>query len=108
QMFFHNDSFYRFCDCCRAAGITVPIIPGLKPITSARQIDLLPRSFHIDIPQELVSRLRQTTNADEAYRVGIEWSIMQSRDLLAHGVPAIHYYTMSKTDNVREIVSTVF
>ena len=108
QMFFDNDSFYQFTDRCRAAGITVPIIPGLKPISSARQTDLLPRSFHIDIPQELVNMLKQTRSADDAYRVGIEWSIRQSRDLLNHGVPAIHYYTMSKTDNVREIVKAVF
>ena len=107
-MFFNNDSFYQFSGRCRAAGITVPIIPGLKPISSARQTDLLPRSFHIDIPQELVSKLRQARTADDAYRVGIEWSIQQSRDLLNHGVPAIHYYTMSKTDNVREIVKAVF
>jgi methylenetetrahydrofolate reductase (NADPH) len=108
QMFFDNASFYQFADRCRAAGINIPIIPGLKPISSARQTDLLPRSFHIDIPQELVNRLRQARTADDAYRVGIDWSIQQSQDLLNHGVPAIHYYTMSKTDNVREIVKAVF
>ena len=108
QMFFSNDSFYRFVDKCREAGITVPIIPGLKPVSAARQIDLLPRSFHIDIPQELVSALRQTKTAEDAYQVGIDWCVMQSRDLLSHGVPAIHYYTMAKTDNVRKIVKAVF
>lgn len=108
QMFFDNDSYYRFVERCRAAGITVPIVPGLKPISSQRQIDLLPRSFHIDIPQELVAMLSEAKGADGAYQVGIEWSIRQSRDLLAHGVPAIHYYTMAKTDNVRKIVKAVF
>lgn len=108
QMFFDNEQFYRFVDRCREAGITVPIIPGLKPISSLRQIDLLPRSFHIDIPQELVSQLRQAKAAEDAYQTGIAWSIAQSRDLLNHGVPAIHYYTMAKTDNVRQIVSSVF
>ena len=108
QMFFSNDSFYRFVDKCREAGITVPIIPGLKPVSAARQIDLLPRSFHIDIPQELVSALRQTKTAEDAYQVGIDWCVMQSRDRLSHGVPAIHYYTMAKTDNVRQIVKAVF
>ena len=108
RMFFSNDSFYRFVDKCREAGITVPIIPGLKPVSAARQIDLLPRSFHIDIPQELVSALRQTKTAEDAYQVGIDWCVMQSRDLLSHGVPAIHYYTMAKTDNVRQIVKAVF
>ncbi|MBQ7511184.1 MAG: methylenetetrahydrofolate reductase [Prevotella sp.] len=108
QMFFDNGRFYDFVGRCRAAGITVPIIPGLKPISSQRQIDLLPRSFHIDIPQELVGQLQKAHTAEEAYQVGIEWGIRQSRDLLEHGVEAIHYYTMAKTDNVRKIVGSVF
>ena len=108
QMFFENDSFYRFVDRARSAGITVPIIPGLKPISAQRQVDLLPRAFHIDIPQQLVSLMAKATTPDDAYRAGIEWTIAQSRDLLAHGVPAIHYYTMAKTDNVCQIVKAVF
>ena len=108
QMFFDNDRFFRFADQCREAGITVPIIPGLKPMSSSRQIDLLPRSFHIDIPQELVAMMQKTKTADEAYQAGIEWAIGQSRELLEHGVPAIHYYTMAKPDNVCQIVKEVF
>ncbi len=108
QMFFDNSQYFRFVDTLRNAGITVPVIPGLKPISSQRQIELLPRSFHIDIPQALVSQLDHAKNADEAYQIGIEWAIEQSRDLLAHGAPAIHYYTMAKTDNVRKIVKAVF
>ena len=108
QMFFDNQQYFRFVDRCREAGITVPIIPGLKPLASARQIDLLPRTFHIDLPQELVVLMQQTRTADEAYHAGIEWAICQSRELLAHGAPAIHYYTMAKTDNVCEIVRAVF
>lgn len=106
QMFFDNSQFYRFVDRLRQAGITVPVIPGLKPISSLRQISFLPRAFHIDIPQELVSRLNKTP--DNAYQVGIEWAIAQSNDLLAHGAPAIHYYTMAKPDNVCQIVREVF
>ena len=108
QMFFDNNSYFSFVDRLRQAGITVPVIPGLKPISSQRQIDLLPRSFHIDIPQALVSELRQAKTADAAYQIGIEWAIQQSRDLLAHGAPAIHYYTMAKSDNVCKIVKAVF
>ncbi len=108
QMFFDNDCYFRFVDRLREAGITVPVIPGLKPISSHRQIDLLPRSFHIDIPQPLVSELSKAKSADAAYQVGIEWAVQQSRELLAHGAPAIHYYTMAKTDNVRQIVKAVF
>ena len=108
QMFFDNEQYFRFVDQCRQQGITVPIIPGLKPISTKRQIDLLPRSFHIDIPQELFEKIQQAKNNEEAYQIGIDWAIRQSRDLLAHGTPAIHYYTMAKTDNVCQIVKEVF
>ena len=108
QMFFDNQQYFRFVDCLREAGITVPVIPGLKPISSQRQIDLLPRSFHIDIPQTLVNEINKAKTADAVYQVGIEWAIEQSRDLLAHGAPAIHYYTMAKPDNVCKIVEKVF
>ena len=108
QMFFDNQCFYDFVRQCREAGITVPIIPGLKPISTQRQLELLPRSFHIDIPQELVAELKKVRPAEAAYQVGIEWCIAQSRDLLAHGVQAIHYYTMAKTDNICKIVSSAF
>jgi len=108
QMFFDNQKFFRFIDECRKAGITVPIIPGLKPISSRGQIDLLPRSFHIDIPQQLVGLMEKTKTAEDAYKLGIDWAIRQSRELLEHGVPAIHYYTMAKPDNVCQIVRAVF
>jgi methylenetetrahydrofolate reductase (NADPH) len=108
QMFFDNQQYFRFVDRLREAGITVPVIPGLKPISSQRQIDLLPRSFHIDIPQALVNEINKAKTTDAVYQVGIEWAIAQSRDLLAHGAPAIHYYTMAKPDNVCQIVEKVF
>lgn len=108
QMFFDNQKYFRFVDRLREAGITVPVIPGLKPISSQRQIDLLPRSFHIDIPQALVNEINKAKTVDAVYQVGIEWAIEQSRDLLAHGAPAIHYYTMAKPDNVCKIVEKVF
>ena len=108
QMFFDNKKFSQFVELCRKAGITVPIIPGLKPISSKKQIDLLPRAFHIDIPQELVSLMSKTKTAEEAYQAGIDWAVKQSRELLEHDVPAIHYYTMAKPDNVCQIVRAVF
>lgn len=108
QMFFDNKCYFDFVDRLRKADITVPVIPGLKPISNVRQIGLLPRSFHIDIPQELVCELNKTKTAEAAYQVGIEWAICQSRELLAQKVPAIHYYTMARTDNVRQIVKAVF
>jgi len=109
QMFFDNSVFYRFVDRCRAAGITVPIIPGLKPISTARQIALLPESFSIDIPVELTEAIRQVGDDKEAvYRLGTDWCIAQCRDLLAHGAPAVHFYTMGKSRNVVEILKACF
>ena len=108
QMFFDNARYYDFVDRCRKAGITVPIIPGLKPISVSRQIDLLPRSFHLDIPQDLVNEILKAKTKEQVYEAGVAWCVAQSQDLLRHGVPAIHYYTMGKADNIRKIVKTVF
>lgn len=108
QMFFDNDHYFRFVDDCFAAGITVPIIPGLKPVSTVKQLTTLPRTFHLDMPMELVSRLSRCTSATDAYRVGTEWCMRQSSELLSAGVPAIHYYTMGRTDNVQQIVREVF
>ena len=109
QMFFDNAVFYRFVDRCRAAGITVPIIPGLKPISTARQITLLPEAFSIDIPVELTEAIRRAGDDKEAvYRIGTDWCIAQCRDLLAHGVPAVHFYTMGKSRNIAEILRECF
>ena len=108
QMFFDNSRYYDFVRRCRVAGITVPVIPGLKPLSTLRQLELLPRSFHIDLPHDLVTAILQAPDPAAVYEVGIEWCIAQSRDLLAHGVPAIHYYTMCKARNVTAVVQTVF
>ena len=106
QMFFDNAVFYDFVDRCRAAGITVPIVPGLKPLSSARQVDLLPESFSIDIPLELTSEI--AAHPDDAYRIGTEWCIAQCRDLLAHGVGEIHFYTMGRSENIINILRNCF
>lgn len=106
QMFYSNEAFYRFRDACQQAGISVPIIPGLKPITTPRQVNMLPRTFHIDLPQPLVENLRR--HPDDARKVGTEWCISQSQDLIAHGVPAIHYYTMGRPDDISHIVRSTF
>lgn len=108
QMFFDNTRFYQFVDKCRAAGITVPIIPGLKPISTQTHIEMLPRSFSIDLPEELMKEIRKCKDNKAIYQVGIEWCTIQSRDLLANGAPAIHYYTMGKADNIREILKQSF
>lgn len=109
QMFFDNEVFYSFVDKCRAAGITAPIIPGLKPLSSAKQVSLLPEAFSIDIPQALASELEKHSGSKEdCYRIGLEWCSNQCADLLAHGVPAVHFYTMGRPDNVVEILRKRF
>lgn len=109
QMFFDNKVFYDFTRRCREAGITVPIIPGLKPLSTPRQISLLPESFSLDIPVELTEEMKKAgDDKEKCYRTGTEWCIMQCRDLLAHGVPAVHFYTMGKSRNIMEILKECF
>ncbi len=109
QMFFDNKVFYNFVDRCRKDGIDVPIIPGLKPISTPRQVNLLPESFSIDIPYELTSEIEDHKDDKEAvYRIGQEWATAQCRDLLAHGVPGVHFYTMGKSSNVIGILRECF
>ena len=108
-MFFDNAVFYRFVDLCRAAGITVPIIPGLKPLATARQVGLLPESFSIDIPVELTEAVKEAGEDKEAVRrIGVDWCAAQCRDLLRHGVPAVHFYTMGKSPSVVEVLRRCF
>lgn len=109
QMFFDNKVFYDFTSRCRKAGISVPIIPGIKPLSTARQVELLPQSFSLDIPVELTEAVRAAGNdKEEVYRIGTDWSIRQCKDLLKNGAPAIHFYTMGKTRNIIEILKSCF
>lgn len=106
QMFFDNQVFYAFRDKCREAGITVPIIPGLKPLSTPRQVELLPKSFSIDIPLALTSEI--AAHREAAYEIGREWCTEQCKDLIRHGVPAVHFYTMGRQDNVINILKDCF
>lgn len=108
QMFFDNQKFFDFVEQCRAAGITVPIIPGLKPIKTLRHINFLPKFFNIDLPKELSSELLKCKSNDDVRQLGIEWGTAQTKELKESGVPCIHYYTMSNSNEVREIASNVF
>ena len=109
QMFFDNKVYYDYVEKCRAAGITVPIIPGLKPLSTARQVSLLPESFSLDIPVELTNEISKHQNDKTAvYQIGTEWCAAQCKDLLANGVPAVHFYTMGKSDNIVRILRECF
>jgi methylenetetrahydrofolate reductase (NADPH) len=108
QMFFDNSKFFAFREECREAGINVPIIAGMKPISALNDINLLPQTFHIDLPNELVSELRKCTSDNDAREAGIEWATMQSKELIKAGVPGIHYYTLGRSDNIARIVKASF
>ena len=108
QMFFDNQVYYNFADKCRAAGIEVPIIPGIKPINLKNQLTVLPKIFSIDLPQELSTELAKCKNNDDAKVVGTEWAIHQSKDLVKNNVPSLHIYTYGVSDNTRKIVEAVF
>jgi methylenetetrahydrofolate reductase (NADPH) len=108
QMFFDNGKYFRFREECRKAGINVPIVAGLKPVSTLKDIKMLPQIFHIDIPHDLVTAVQKCTTDREAREVGIEWAVMQSKELIKEKVPGIHYYTLGRSDNIARIVKASF
>lgn len=108
QMFFDNSKFFEFVSKAREMGITVPIIPGIKPIAVKRHLQVLPQIFRIDLPEDLIHAVEQCKSATDIRQVGIEWAIQQSLELKAAGVPVLHYYSMGKSENIRQIASKVF
>jgi len=108
QMFFDNKKYFEFVDKCRAIGIDVPIVPGLKPLTKKYQLNSIPRLFHLNLPADLANELVKAGNAEARRQVGIEWSIQQSKELKAKGVPCLHYYTMGDVETIRTIVEGVY
>jgi methylenetetrahydrofolate reductase (NADPH) len=108
QMFFDNKKYFDFVDKCREIGITVPIIPGIKPLTGKSQLTVLPKTFHIDIPEELADEAEKCKDSTSLKEVGIEWAIKQSRELIAHGVPTLHFYSMGKADPIYRIAKELF
>ena len=108
QMFFDNAKYFDFVKKCREIGIQVPIIPGLKPLATERQLDILPEIFHLEIPSEFVNEARKCANNAAIKQLGIEWAVQQGKELIQAGVPALHFYTMSKSDSVRAIAEKLF
>ena len=108
QMFFDNSKYFRFVEMCRKMGITVPIIPGIKPIKTLSHISFLPKFFNIDYPEELSRELLKCKTNQEVEELGIEWGIHQSKELKEKGVPCIHYYTMSNSSSVKMIAKEIF
>jgi len=108
QMFFNNEAYFNFVKLCREAGINVPIIPGLKPITTKKQLHALPKTFYIDLPEALSKEIDQAVNDAAVRQIGIEWCIAQSKELMEKGVPVLHYYTMGKGEAVKKIAEALF
>ena len=108
QMFFDTQKYIDFVTKCREMDINIPIVPGLKPITSLRQLTILPQIFHIDLPYDLTNALEKAKNNDQAKEIGIEWAIQQSKELIEFGVPTLHYYSMGKSESVYKVAREVF
>lgn len=108
QMFFDNKKFFDFVEKCRAAGITVPIIPGLKPIATKKQLNLIPYRFSLEMPDDLIMEVVKAKDNDAVKQIGIEWCIEQSKELVKAGIPVLHYYSMGRADNIRAIAKEVF
>ncbi len=108
QMFFDNKKYFEFVEACRDAGIMVPIIPGLKVLTSSKQLTLLPSMFHIDMPEDLAEAAEKAKDQDAVKEVGIEWCINQCKELIKAEVPCLHFYTMGTSEVCRRVASKVF
>ena len=108
QMFFDNKKYFEFVEQARNEGINVPIIPGIKPLAVKRHLQLLPQVFKIDLPEELIEAVEACKDNQQVRQVGVEWAIQQSKELMAGGVPVLHYYSMGKSDNVEAIASKLF
>lgn len=108
QMFFDNKKFFDFVAKCRKEGITVPIIPGLKPISTKKQLNLVPHRFKVDIPDELIMAIVRAKDTEAVKQIGIEWCISQSKELIKQGIPVLHYYSMGKSENIKAIAKEVF
>ncbi len=108
QMFFNNKKYFKFVNAARKSGITVPIIPGIKPVTVVNHLHILPQIFNLSLPDNLVSEIENCKDNKEIRQVGIEWAVAQSKELIDAGVPVVHYYSMGRSDNIKEIASQVF
>ena len=108
QMFFDNQKFFEFEVKCREVGINVPIIPGLKPLATLKQLNMIPHRFHVDLPQDLIDAVVKAKDNLAISEIGVEWCIQQSKELKEHGVPFLHYYSMGKSKNVKKIATAIF
>lgn len=108
QLFYDNNRYFDFVERARKAGITVPIIPGIKPLKRAAQLSIIPKTFKVDIPQELAEEVERCKDDEQVKQVGIEWCVRQCRELMAHGVLSLHFYSVAAEDSIREVAKQIF
>ena len=108
QMFFDNKKYFEFVDLCKEEGINVPIIPGLKPISTLKQLNLIPHRFHCDLPEPLIKEIIKCKDNSQVRQVGIEWCIEQSKELASKNVPFLHYYSMGRSSNIKAVAEAIF
>lgn len=108
QLFYDNRNYFNFVEKARKAGITIPIIPGIKPLTKKNQLTVVPKTFHVDIPEELANEARKLSSDEEISKLGIEWGVAQCKELLAAGVPSLHFYTVSAVNSINEIAKQIY
>lgn len=108
QLFYDNKSYFRLLEKARENGVNVPIIPGIKPLTKMSQLSIVPKTFHCDIPEELAREAVKCKTDEEVKALGVEWGVQQCRELMAHGVPSIHFYTVSAVDSIAEIAKRIY
>ena len=108
QIFYDNEKYFNFVDQARKAGIHIPIIPGIKPMAKLSQFNVLPKTFHLDLPEALSKAVEACKNDAEVRQVGIEWGIQQCRELISHGVPSLHFYSIGAADSIREIAKEIY
>lgn len=107
QLFYDNEKYFQFVEKAREMGITIPIVPGLKPFAKLSQLTVVPKTFHCDIPEDLAREVVKCETDEDAKQLGVEWAIQQCRDLYAHGVNNIHFYTVSAVESVKEVVKAL-
>jgi len=108
QLFYDNEKYFSFVEKAREAGITIPIIPGIKPMAKLSQLTILPKTFHLDLPEALAKEAIKCKSDEEIKQLGIEWGVAQCKELIQHGVPSIHFYTVSAVDSIKEIAKLIY
>ena len=108
QLFYDNQKYFNFVQRAREAGINIPIIPGIKPFAKLSQLTVVPKTFHCDLPQELAAEALKCKTDDDAKRLGVEWCVNQCRELMAHGVPSLHFYTVSAVDSIYQVAQQIY